>query len=86
MVPVARRVLGDSHLLALGMRCFYAQLLYMDPAATLDDRSEALNTLEAIRPTARRAAGSAHPLSEGIEAALEEVRAVLRARETPSAS
>ena len=55
----------------------YAKLLYEDTVATLDDLREALNTLEAIRPTARRATGSAHPLSVGIEVALEEVRDAL---------
>ena len=79
-ITVARRVHGESHLLSLGMRQFYAKLLYEDTVATLDDLREALNTLEAIRPTARRAAGSAHPLAMGIEAALEQARDALRAR------
>ena len=41
MVPVARRVLGDSHDLTFRMRwAFHAGVLYMDEAATLDDLRE----------------------------------------------
>ena len=83
---MARHVLGESHLLSLGMRCFYAKLLHEDPAATFDDLREALNTLEAIRPNARRVFGGEHPLADGIERELQAVRAALRARETPAAS
>ena len=83
-VPVARRVLGESHLLSLGMRCFYTKLLYDDPGATLDDLREALNTLGEMKPTARRVFGDAHPLNKAIERHLPAARAALRARETPS--
>ena len=79
-VTVAHRVLGADNRLTLTLRANYALALCRDAGATLDDLREALNTLEAIRPTARRAAGSAHPLAMGIEAALEQARDALRAR------
>ena len=68
-----------------GRRKIYAKTLYFDAAATLDDLREAVTTIEETERTARRIFGGAHPLTEGIEAALRNVRAALRARETPSA-
>ena len=83
MIPVARRVLGDSNHLALRMRWIYANALYLDAGASLDDLREAVSTLEDAERTAQRVLGGAHPTTEGIEGALREARAVLRARETP---
>ena len=37
MMPVARRVLGDSNDITLKMRWNYADVLYQDPGATGDD-------------------------------------------------
>ena len=68
------------------MKMNYAQDLYEDPAATLDDLREAVTTLEDIEQIARRVLGGAHPTTEGIEDDLRNARAALRARETPSAS
>ena len=82
--PVARRVLGEGHRLTLKMRWVYAQTIYMDAGATLDDRREAVTTLEDAERTARRVFGGAHPLTEGIGEDLERSRAALRAREPPS--
>ena len=82
-MPVARRVLGDSKDTTLLMRWNYAQTLYEDPAATLDDLCEAVTTLEDVVRIARRVFGGAHPLTEGIEGELPDARAALRARETP---
>ena len=84
-MPVARRVLGESHELTLKMRWNYAGALY-NPAATLDDLSEAVTTLEETERTARRVLGGAHPTTSGIEGALRNVQAALRARETPPRS
>ena len=81
---MARRVLGDSNDLTLRMRKVYAEALYQDPAATLDDLREAVTTLEDTERIARRVFGSAYPLTEGTERALQNARAALRARETPS--
>ena len=59
----------------------YAEALYKDPAATLDDLREAVTKLEEIERTARRVLGGAHPDVEAIEWHLRKARAVLRARE-----
>ena len=83
MIPVARRVLGDCHNLTLRMRWCYAQTFYRDPAATLDDLREAVNTLEDTERIARRVLGGAHPVTAGIEDDLQNARATLCARETP---
>ena len=82
-LPVARRVIGNTHEYTLRIETTYAQSLYKDPAATLDDLHEAVTTLEETTRTARRVLGSAHPVTEGIEGGLRNSRAGLRARETP---
>ena len=83
LIPVARRVFGESHELTLKMRWNYATLLYIDRRATLDDLHKAVTTLEEIQRTARRVFGGQHPTTTGIEGDLRKVRAALRARETP---
>ena len=80
-LPVARRVLGESHEMTLGMRTNYAMAFSADPAATLDDLREALNTLEDTTRTARRVFGGSHPFTEAIEDELRNARAALAARE-----
>ena len=82
-MPVARRVLGESADLTFKMRLMYAAALYDDPAATLDDLSEAVTRLEDAQRIARRVLGAAHPLTAAIERTLRDKRAVLCARETP---
>ena len=82
-LPVAQRVLGESHDLTLTMRKISAAVLCNDPGATLDDMREAVTTLEESERVARRVYGGAHPLASGIEHALRNARAALRARETP---
>ena len=85
-IPVARRVLGESHELTLRMRWTYAIALYLNPGATLDNLREAVTTLEDLTRSARRVLGGAHPLTVDIEEELRDARAALRARETPSSS
>ena len=85
-LPVAQRVLGESHDLTLTMRKISAVVLCNDPDATLDDLREAATTLEDTARIARRVLGGAHPTTVGIEKSLREARAALRARETPSTS
>ena len=83
-MPVARRVLGESHDLTLTMRANYAMALYdpsADPSATLDDLREAVTTLEEIEPTTRRVHGGTHPNAVKIMLRLRDARAALRARE-----
>ncbi len=83
-MPVARRVLGDCHDLMLKMKRVLAVTLYSDDGATLDDLREAVTTLEDVARIARRVLGSAHPNTAGIEIALRDARAALRAREALS--
>ena len=83
-MPAAVRVLGENHHLTLKMRHHYAQALYKDPAATLDDLREAVATLEDAERIARRVFGGMHPLTSDVEKYLQEARAFLRVRETPS--
>ena len=80
-IPVARRVLGDNDILTFQMRKAYAQSLYLDADATLNDVREAVTTLEETERTAQRVLGGAHPLIVGIEDDLRNSRTVLRARE-----
>ena len=80
-IPVARRVLGEENRLVLKMRRLYANALYGDPGATLDDLRKAVTTLEDAERIARRVLGGAHPTTVGIERRLREARAALRARE-----
>ena len=82
-VPMARRVLGEGHLLTLKMRRMYAKTLYKDPDATLNDLREVVATLEDAERVARRLLGSAHPLIVNFERSLRESRAALSARDTP---
>ena len=84
-MPMTRRVLGDENILTLRMKKIYAETLYMDHGATLDDLREAVTTLEDAERTARRVLGGAHPSTMGIEENLRESRAALGARETPEA-
>ena len=80
-LPAARRVLDESHADTLRLRWYFAQSLYKDPAATLDDLRETVNTLEDVQRIARRVFGATHPDTDGIECYLDESRAALRARE-----
>ena len=83
MMPVARRVLGDSNETTLRMRWGYAEALYMDDGATLDDLREAVNTLEELERTARRVLGDVHPITEGMEDELQDAQDALYARGLP---
>ena len=62
----------------------YAQTLYKDDAATLDDLRKAVTTLKDAGRIARRVLGSAHPVTKAVDFRLREARAALSARETPS--
>ena len=76
-LPVGRRVLGEGNQTTLRLRWSYAQSLYEDPGATVDDLKEAVTTLEEIERTSRRVFGGAHPIVEGIEESLRKARAAL---------
>ena len=83
-VPVAQRVLGESHDLKLRMGSNYAKALYADANATLDDLREAIQTLEDAEPIARRVVGGSHPFVAACERSRLDSRAALGAREQPS--
>ena len=85
-IAVARRVLDESHELTLKVRWYYAEALYEDDGATVDDLREAVTTLEDTERIARRVFGGAHPTVLHMEVSLQNARAVLRAHETPSGS
>ena len=83
-MPVARRVLGDSHEHRLQMRANYAKVI-IDTAATLDDLREAVTTFEETERITRRVLGGAHPLAMQMEHDLKRARAKLRAHEIAEA-
>ena len=97
-IPVARRVLGESNGITLTMKLHYAEALYKDDGATLDealykddgatleDLREAVTTLEDAERIAQRVLVGAYPTTAAIEKSLRYARAALRARETPSES
>ena len=63
------------------MRRIYAQAMYKDDAATLDDLREAVTTLEDSERIARRVLGAAHPLTARIGKSLRDAREALAARD-----
>ena len=63
------------------LRWLYAQSLYMDDDATLDDLREAVSTLEDVERIARRVLGGAHPLAVDIVHSLQKAREALAARD-----
>ena len=81
-IPIARRILGEGNELTLTMRWIYAEALYKDPGATLDDLREAVTTLEDTERTARRVLGGAHPLVVDIGDEYRDAQAAFCARET----
>ena len=84
IMPLAPRVLGESHELTLQMRGCYATALYKDPAATEDDLREAVAIFEDADPIARRVLGSSNPVANAIESSLRDARAALAARDVES--
>ena len=81
-MPVAERVLGGNARVTFTMRWIYAQTLYKNGGATLDDLREAANILEETTQNMRRVLGSAHPVTKGMEDELKLAREALRARES----
>ena len=73
-IPVARRALGETDVVTLNLRKFYAMALFVDAGATLDDLREAVETLEDVERIARRGMGDAHPFTEHIKGMLRPVR------------
>ena len=79
MIPVAQRVLGESHEVTLRMKWKYAAMLYNDTGATFHDLLEAVRRLEKLTLTAQRVLGRFHPIVGGIVGDLVQARAALRA-------
>ena len=77
------RVQGETTKRGLNKFSVNMNSLYEDGDATLDDLREAVETLEETERTARRVLGGAHPFTVEVERNLGDVRAALRARETP---
>ena len=59
---------------------YYAEALYLDDGATVDDLREAVETLADAERTARQVLGGAHPDAVGIESSLRNAREALCAR------
>ncbi len=79
-MPVSQRVLGENDEVMFAMRLNYADSLYKDEGATLDDLREAVTTLEDGRRIARRVLGGGHPISAAFERYLRNARAALLKR------
>ena len=75
-----------NNFVTLMMKMNYAQDLYQDGGATLDDLREAVTTLEETASTARRVLGGAHPVTTAIVHGLKASRRALAARQTPPGS
>ena len=83
-ILAARRTLGESHAFTLSLRGIYGEALYGDPAATLEDLREAVETLEETERIAQRVFGGANPTVGAIVDALRVARAALNARRETS--
>ena len=80
-IPVARRISGDGDENTLSMRWSYAEALYKDDGATLDDLRETVTTLEDMQRNARRVLGGTHPMTAGIGHYLQKAQAALLTRQ-----
>ena len=69
-IPVARRVLGESHQLTLKMRWCYARALLNDDSATLADHREAVETIDSVAKSWKRVFGETHPETQGVQTML----------------
>ena len=81
VLPVARRVLGNTHEYTLRIRRMYAFVLYRDDSSTPDDIREAVTTLEDTTRLARRVFGGEHPFTAEFEGSLRNAQAALAARD-----
>ena len=76
-MPVARRVLGDTHEYTIRMRWGYARALHNDPSATLENLRDAVETFESVVRLWTRVFGAAHPETPLVQGALEMARKTL---------
>ena len=68
------------------MRWLYANALYKDDGATLDDLRESVETLGSVAPSWARVFGPSHPDTPSVQRALEDARKALAARAAASSS
>ncbi len=68
------------------MRSAYAEALYKDDGATLDDLRESVETLGSVAPLWTRVFGLSHPDTPNVQRALEDARKALAARAAASSS
>ena len=80
LMPMTRRILGESNDITLKNRWLYALALYRDKDATLNDLREAVATLESVAPLWKRVFGPSHPETPLVQNALEDAREALAAR------
>ena len=80
ILPIERRVHGEDDEATLKMLSIYAEALYRDDGASLDDVREAVTTLEDAARIARRVLGVTHPTTTEIEDNLRMARAKLPAQ------
>ena len=71
-MPVARRILKESHICRLKMQWLYARTLYEGHGPCYDkptfgDLHEAVTTLEKAARISKRVLGGAHPLTAAIK-------------------
>ena len=84
ILPVARRIFGETHITFLRMRWLYALALFKDQAATLDDLREAVEILESVTLSWKRIFGQSHPETPSVQVALANAREALAARAAAS--
>ena len=72
---------GEGNQTTLRLRWSYAQSLYEDPGATVDDLKEAVTTLEDAGYIALHVFGEAHPLAVAFATVWHRARDALAARE-----
>lgn len=84
-IPVLQLKAGLDDSRSLMGRWHYAQAIYMDDEADLNDFLKAEALLEDTRARARRTLGDAHPSAPNIKKSLIEVQAkIARVRASPS--
>ena len=82
-MPVARRILKESHICRLKMQWLYARTLYEGhgpyyDSASFDDLREAVTTLTKAARISKRVLGGAHPLAAVINEDLGESKDALQ--------
>ena len=80
IIPVARRIIGETKITTLRIRWLYALALFEHDAATLDDLREAVDSLDSVARLWTRVFGASHPETPNIQLALNKAREALATR------